>query len=262
MSETSTDQVLAVLTRSHERLAAAVEPLADDEVTQPSYADEWSLAQVLSHLGSGAEIFALMVDAGARGADAPGMDAFQEIWDRWNAMVPQDQVRNGVVADRRFLEQVEALALPERDAWRLTFFGGERDLADTLLMRLGEHSLHTWDVAVALDPAATLPADAVALLVDTIGGLAARTGKPGSVTTVRVATERPERVFLLESGDDGVRLTPSTAEDSADADGSVRLPAEALVRLVYGRLDDEHTPSTAVTEGVELDDLRRTFPGF
>jgi hypothetical protein len=41
----------------------------------------------------------------------------------------------------------------------------------------------------------------------------------------------------------------------------LRLPAEALVRLVYGRLGPEHTPP-AESEHVELDTLRRVFPGF
>jgi len=41
----------------------------------------------------------------------------------------------------------------------------------------------------------------------------------------------------------------------------LRLPAEALIRLVYGRLDEAHTPP-AETAGIELDDLRQIFRGF
>ena len=40
----------------------------------------------------------------------------------------------------------------------------------------------------------------------------------------------------------------------------LRLPAESLVRLVYGRLDPAHTPVAADSTG--LDDLRGLFPGF
>jgi hypothetical protein len=36
------------------------------------------------------------------------------------------------------------------------------------------------------------------------------------------------------------------------------LPAEAVVRLVYGRLDDEHAP--AAVHGPALEVLRRVFP--
>jgi hypothetical protein len=42
----------------------------------------------------------------------------------------------------------------------------------------------------------------------------------------------------------------------------VRMPGEALVRLVYGRLDSEHTPEAVEAEGVDLDVLRSVFPGF
>jgi hypothetical protein len=38
------------------------------------------------------------------------------------------------------------------------------------------------------------------------------------------------------------------------------LPAEAYVRLLYGRLDPDHTPGS-VTEGADLDLLRSAFPG-
>jgi len=41
----------------------------------------------------------------------------------------------------------------------------------------------------------------------------------------------------------------------------LRLPAEALVRLVYGRLDPAHTPALEA-RGVDVDELRRIFPGF
>jgi hypothetical protein len=38
------------------------------------------------------------------------------------------------------------------------------------------------------------------------------------------------------------------------------MPSEAFVRLVYGRLDPDHTP--VGVESPELDSLRRLFPGF
>ena len=36
---------------------------------------------------------------------------------------------------------------------------------------------------------------------------------------------------------------------------------EAFVRLIYGRMDEAHTPPVGST-GVELDELRQIFPGF
>jgi hypothetical protein len=57
-----------------------------------------------------------------------------------------------------------------------------------------------------------------------------------------------------------VTLRPHASE-TPPATSSVRMPAEALIRLVYGRLDPDHTPSTVTTEGIDLDALRATFPG-
>ena len=129
-------------------------------------------------------------------------------------------------------------------------------------MRLSEHAVHTWDVLVALDPAATLAPDAVALLIDTLEQVAARSAKPdGQQRTVRVSTTDPERQFILATGEE-VTLTPSDGDATPGLGVSeLGLPAEALIRLVYGRLDEAHTQS-AETAGVELDELRQIFRGF
>jgi uncharacterized damage-inducible protein DinB len=52
-SETATPSftdLAAALRDSHDRLASSVAGLSADEVRATSYADEWSIAQVLSHL--------------------------------------------------------------------------------------------------------------------------------------------------------------------------------------------------------------------
>src|SRR5450631_2349461 len=146
--------------------------------------------------------------------------------------------------------------------WRLTFFGGERGLGDLAQMRLGEHALHTWDVAVARDDKATVAEDAVELIVDTLPVLASMIGKPASEPLrVHVTTYDPERRFQLDAGPDGVSLSPAAPSPLPPGGAELRLPAEAFVRLVYGRLDDEH-PAPAETAHVELGTLRGIFPGF
>jgi hypothetical protein len=74
-----------------------------------------------------------------------------------------------------------------------------------------------------------------------------------------VSASGPQRDFTLESGET-VSLVPSEAGEDTELP-ELRLPAEALVRLVYGRLDPAHTPPVE-TRGVDLDELRRLFPGF
>src|SRR5450631_1119595 len=111
------ETVLPALRSSHARLAAVAGPLTADEVTDASYCDEWTTAQVLSHLGSGAEIFGMLLDAGLRGEDTPGPDQYQEIWSRWNGKSPQDQTRDGIAADGAFLDRLGGLDLAARGTW-------------------------------------------------------------------------------------------------------------------------------------------------
>ncbi len=79
----------------------------------------------------------------------------------------------------------------------------------------------------------------------------------GKKRRLRVSTSDPERHFVLETGD-SVSLTESNGEEGLP---ELRLPAEALVRLVYGRLGPHHTPPVEA-DGVDLDELRQLFPGF
>ncbi|HEY6278699.1 MAG TPA: maleylpyruvate isomerase family mycothiol-dependent enzyme [Streptosporangiaceae bacterium] len=252
--------VLTALRNSHDRLATAVSPLTSEQVGGPSYHD-WTIAQVASHLGSGAEVFGLFLAAGAAGTEAPGIEQFRPIWDRWNAKPAPQQVQDAVVTDAALLDQASELAPAERESWQLDVFGTHQDLPGLLRMRLSEHAMHTWDIVVALDPAATVADDAIELIVGNLAPLAARAGKGSpEPVTVHVITSGPEREFLLELTPDGVKLTPAPGPGHATA--TLRLPAEAFVRLLYGRLDPAHTPGSVEAENVELDTLRRSFPGF
>jgi uncharacterized protein (TIGR03083 family) len=259
-SETSTVSVLALLHASHERLASALDGLSDEQAGAQSYDDDWNIGQVASHLGSGAELFGLFVDAGTTGDPAPGIEVMQPIWDLWNAKKPAEQARDAVEADAGFLDRIDAMSGEAREAWRLDLFGGEKTLADVLTMRLNEHALHSWDITVALDPSSTVPEDAAGRVVDNLAPTAQYGGKPTEEqVSVEVRTSDPERAFHLDLGPGGVSLTPSYDDTAADAE--LTLPAEAFVRLVYGRLDPDHTPASVQARGVDLDLLRRAFPG-
>ena len=256
--QTSPAPWIEALRHSHDALRAVAGPLGPDELEGRSYASEWSIAQVLSHLGSQAEIFGLFIDAGLSGQEPPGREAFAPIWAVWDAKGPREQADDALRADGEVVRRLEALDDEQLRSLRLRAFGTDLDAAGLARLRLSEHAVHSWDVAVALDPAATLAADAVDLLVDTLGPLAARSGKPaGRQLRVRISTTSPVRHFMLDAGDT-VTLTP-TEGDSARPE--LALPAEALVRLVYGRLDPAHTPPVE-SRNVDLDELRQVFPGF
>jgi uncharacterized protein (TIGR03083 family) len=251
--------VLAALRGSQDQLARLVSPLSPAELDQPSYDDDWTIADVLSHLGSQAEIFTLFVEAGLSGAAPPSQDAFGPIWDRWNAKSPAAQAADSLERNEALLALIEGLG-PERLAtFELAMFGMELDAAGLLGIRLGEHALHTWDVEVSLDPAALLPPGATGILIDSVGSLAARAGQPASEpSSVSVRTTDPERRLLLSTG--GVSLALAEAPEGS---ATLELTAEALIRLVYGRLDDGHLGQPAATaSGISLAELREVFPGF
>lgn len=256
---------IATLRESHERLGRLVRPMTPDQIRAQSYCRDWTNAQVLSHLGSGAEI-ALLTLPGALGESDPvGREAFGPVWDKWNAKGPDQQAADALVSDEKHVQTLEALTGEQLAAIDMDFFGMMRlDAIGVVRMRLGEHVLHTWDLAVMADPTATVPADAVELLIDNVPRfLAPRLGKPlPEPFSARITTTDPDRDYLLTSGESvTMENWPGESADGPDVP-HVTMPAEALLRLSYGRLDPEHTPSSVSADPATLDKLRAIFPGF
>jgi uncharacterized protein (TIGR03083 family) len=252
------DVWLGALRRCHDRLAALVGGLDADELRGPSFCTEWTVAQVLSHLGSQAEIFSLFVDAGLAGGNAPSQDAMRPIWDRWNAREPEAQAAESLAANEALISRFESLDAKAIAAFHLDLFGMDLDATGLVRMRLSEYAVHAWDMAVALDPDARVAPDAVELLVDGLPAMAGRVGKPAAHPgTIAVTTEDPVRRFVLTTG--GVNLEPVETESVAQrVDGSIELAAEVLLRLVYGRLLESDTMRT---QGISAAELQTVFPG-
>jgi hypothetical protein len=117
--------------------------------------------------------------------------------------------------------------------------------------------LHTWDVEVPFSPEATLPSDAADAILDNLHFVAARAAKPkGIVRDITIRTSEPVRSFTLVLNGDSANLRETQLDGAVDLD----IPAEAFVRLIYGRLDPGHTPSSVSGNEVEL--LRTVYPGF
>jgi uncharacterized protein (TIGR03083 family) len=243
----------AALEASIARLRVLVEPLAPDQRRVQAYPSEWTVADVLSHLGSGAEISTYRIDEAMGGSPVDP----EPIWAQWNAKDPDAKAADALTADRVFIERLHALTDEERDQFSVATGPLRLDLQTFLRLRLNEHVLHSWDIAVTFEPAAVLAPDSVELILETVPMIAGFVGKPtGSTKPLQVTTTQPTRRFVFGLSDERVSLAPS--EDLAQAD--LELPAEALVRLVYGRLDPDHTPGF---EGADedLDELRAAFPG-
>lgn len=251
--------LIGILRNSHDQLAGLVEPLGPDQLRAQSYDDDWTIAQVLSHLGSGAEIATLNLSAALGGAGQMDQAAFPPIWEAWNNRTPEAQAADALTWDEQHISRLEQLTDEELAGIRLEFIGRQLDAAGLVRMRLSEHAMHTWDVAVVSDPAATVLPTAVPEALAQIGSLLSFVAKPaGDSFRVRVRTTSPEGDYLLDVGEP---VTLSDWVDGSAVDGVLELPAEALLRLLYGRLDPEHTPAYTA-EGIELDRLRAVFPGF
>jgi uncharacterized protein (TIGR03083 family) len=108
------ERLLAVLRRCHDELAARVRGLAEADLTRRSYCADWSVAQVLSHLGSGAEIALALLQAARTGAAPPGPDDFRAVWARWDVCPPGQQAAAFMAAVPRLHDVVEALDDAER----------------------------------------------------------------------------------------------------------------------------------------------------
>ena len=100
------DATISALRSTHDELAAVVRDLSDEQLLAPSGASEWPVAQVLSHLGSGAEIGRATLLAATGEGDALGDGFNQSVWDRWNAMSPREQADAFVASDAELVGRV------------------------------------------------------------------------------------------------------------------------------------------------------------
>ncbi len=251
------DNPLGALRTSVGRLHQLCRGLDDAQLEARSYCSEWTIAAVLSHLGSGAVIMVRGLEDALAERTAPD-DFAPAVWDAWNAKTSRAKADDALAADEGLLEAFESVSGADRA--RLDFpFGPVRVGFDAAVgLRLNEHALHTWDIEVVFDDDARIPHDVAAVVVDNLELIARFAAQPsGEERTVRVHTTDPGRDFTLH-------LSPERAELAAGEGGhdpDLVLPAEALCRLVYGRLDPDHTPAFTGDPAL-LDGLRAVFPGL
>jgi uncharacterized protein (TIGR03083 family) len=259
MITTETADWLTAVDDSSRRLRNLVTGMGDADLGAPSYAAGWSVAQVLSHLGSAAEIGTGLLRRGIAGdASAPTSADTAPVWDRWNALAPKEQLAQWIDADATHREALRTAAeLPVR----VPYFAGLLTVAEYAGYRLSEQSVHGWDVAVAVDPRAAIAPAEVRLLWQRLDLVATRFRAPDLLARlaprqIELRTTSPDGVYCLTLGAELHLLACEPAEPSA----SVRGSAEAVLRLVYGRLRD--TDDVAAEGTVSLDDLQALFPGY
>lgn len=252
------DRTVTALRSEHDVLAGLARTFTDEQLAAPSGAAEWTVAQVLSHLGSGAEIGRAPI-ARAAGETVAAEDN-QTIWARWDASAPRAQAEGFLEYNSRWLDMVEALTPEQRSSLTvdLGFLPEPVPLLTALAMRLNEVANHSWDVRVAFDPHAGVDADSAAVFVDLLAGplgfMLGFLAKPAELAD-------PVSVAIPGAGlviDDAVTVVDHLESPSATFNG----PAEAVVRLISGRLKAPYDKDVTVDGSVTLDDLRRVFPGF
>ena len=259
MAVTTKDSIGA-LRKAHEETAAIVDGLDEKGLVAQSGAAEWTVAQVLSHLGSAAEIARSTLLAGKR--DEEGV---QPVWDRWDAMAPAEQASNFVEFESRLVEALEALDDNELSSKRIDvgFLPAPIDVGFFVGMRLSEVALHGWDVEVAFDGDATVRSYLVPFVLERLPLFAGFFAKPiGKAGKVAIETSEPSRFYLLELREDGASLSEET-QPPTGAGTRIEMPGESLLRLTAGRLSPERTPSKVTVQGeLSLDDIRKVFPGY
>jgi uncharacterized protein (TIGR03083 family) len=247
---------LDALELSVDHLRSVTEGLSESQYVASAYPTEWTVADVMSHIGSAAIIFKRGVDDALDERETP--PKFNEsVWDVWNAKTPHAQVTDSLDADQALLTRLLELTPEERERYTLNLGPMTFDFDRAVRLRLGEHVLHTWDIEEALDQNATLQPEAVPFLIDNLDLLLRFTAKATeNEHTLHIRTTEPQREFALTQSADGVTLNEVEGVERFD----LELPAEAFVRLAYGRLDEEHTP--AGIDATHLGELRRVFPGM
>jgi uncharacterized protein (TIGR03083 family) len=258
-----TDRWLAALHTSSRSLNTIVSELSERELNQPSYAHGWSLAQVLSHLGSAAEISAMLVDRGRAGnMTGPVREELLPIWERWDALSPLDQRAAWRVADARHLSLLDSLDVAQRASMKVPYFAGQLSVPVYAGYRLSEQSVHGWDIAVALDPSATIPLEEVRLLWERLDLVATRFHDSGTLSRLAPAQLTVEltdqqRTLCLDLGEE----PHIHSVEPAESVGALTGTADAVLRLVYGRNRPDSDGIT--TSGrATLTDLRSLFPGY
>ncbi len=257
MRETNPHVWIAALRASQDDFARLVGPMTAEQLAEPSY-HIWTIGEVVKHVGASSALFDAYLDAALAGSAPPGPDAFAPLMRAWNDRAVDQLKSDALTQSERLVRRYEAFTDEELAHLRLNFFGIEMDAAALTMFRLTELSVHVWDIAVSRQPSATIAQPAVDLMVDDAVSLLVSRREPGDREfRLGIETTSPRRRFTLSAVAGKMRLQ---ADESHPLDGNLMIPAEALIRLVYHRLDPDHTPHVSITGSVSLEDLRGLFP--
>ena len=215
------------------------------------------IAQVLSHLGSGAVIMRRRLEDIRAGTATP--DDFAPVGvGRVERQDARAQADDALVADEAVLQALEAVDEGERA--RLTFSMGP---LSPRLQRSSPACASTSTSSTAgtsrsssTTPPACPPTPPPWWSTTSPSSRASAGGPTARSAPWPCGPPTPSAHVTLRLSADGVELTRRARAGARRS----TLPAEALWRLVYGRLDPDHTPAFT-GDAALLDALRAVFPG-
>jgi uncharacterized protein (TIGR03083 family) len=260
--------VVGAIRREYEVLDRWLRAVSPAHWQGATYCDEWTVQKTVSHLGSGAEIHQLTIQENVDGAEPTTQETRERIWGHFDSLAPEPLHADFRDRNERYLTYLEQLPA-EKHGRIVKFFAGERPVAGYARYRLFELALHAWDLRWGLDPTARLLPTSVEPLWpiawETLDRRANKDAKAALAgTSYSFAVYGPlEQQFALAVGDGKVELRDGPAGTAA---ASLRLPAEAFIRLYTGRFPLE--PAEAEGEVTIAGDrtaalrLNALFPGF
>ena len=170
------------LRTSVDRLRDLAASLTEQQLSGGAYPTEWTVAQVLSHLGSGAVITQRRLEDALAGQGTPD-DFAPGVWDTWNAKSPAAQRDDTLAADAALLARLEDLAPDDRARFSSAMGPMTLDFSQFVGMRLNEHAFHTWTSRSSATPRrpsqSTLPRSSSTTLSSSPGSPPSPPGRAG-----------------------------------------------------------------------------------
>ena len=223
--------------------------LSPDDLQKPSACEDWSVADVLGHLGG--QAFALQVNRGIQGDYSPpegatavadhDEDGFARgISDRAKTTREQHGEQLVTVVNQRLDETVTVFNGVDPKEWETLCYWppGPEPVRTLLDMRIAELTMHTWDIRSVLDGEYHLSPDSVGVLIDTVDRAVRRAFRPDPslarplvhrfVVSGPAATSR-DIVIAAE----GPQVGPAGDQEP---DVTFQCDGETYVLVMYGRL--------------------------
>ncbi len=255
---------IEILQREAESFKGFLSGVSAQALEQPSACDRWTVADVLSHVGS--QMFALSITRGLAGdvSPPPGRPAVSEHNEddfeegiAQRALATRAQQGDGLLAwfMGNLDESVKVFDSVKPEQWDTQCYWppGPEPISTLLDMRIAELCMHAWDVRSVLEVDYQLSEGSLGALIDTIPRAVRRAFRPEPQleSPVRyrfsLPAPTPNEIDILVTKE-GTRLEPPTA---ITADVTFHCDRETYVLVMYGRV----TPDEAMADG------RLTFEG-